>query len=105
MTLTTQVKERAEKRKALIAAQRHAQHVRRKARIAQYYRDSVIELREVNKELREASNRLRGARLAYTESLPSEVAKALEYARGFTDGKAALLQEQAEEKACLKPNS
>jgi hypothetical protein len=96
MTLTTEVKERAEKRKALIAAQRHAQHVRRTARIAMFYKDSVHELQEVFKELRACKDVLRGARTEYESTLTKAQREALQYARGWAEGRETLLREQAE---------
>jgi flavorubredoxin len=94
-----------EGRSKLIAAQRAAQHLRRKARIVLHYKDSIHELKELYKELKDCNAVLRGARTSYQESLPSTVAKALEYARGWAEGRETLLREQAEREINGKPRT
>jgi hypothetical protein len=89
-------KDRSEKRKAVIAAQKHAKYVRRRARVAMFYKDSVHELQGVFQELRACKDVLRNARTEYESTLSKAQREALQYALGFREGKEALLREQAD---------
>jgi urease gamma subunit len=107
--------ERAARRKALVTERRKAKDAKRayrhnqgmylsrkKAKVAlikgekEAYRESTRLFMSLCSELINVKNRLRGARLAYEEALPSVIKLQLEYARGWRESREALLREQAE---------
>ena len=104
--MRTSQKERAKKRTAVIAAQRAAKAVKKRFRNNQHqylrrkavkaalvkgekeaYAASIRAFNELCSELRDCAAVLRNARTSYESTLTKAQREALEYARGFTDGR------------------